>query len=81
MTRHLQTASHLGRYEDLIAILNDTGSPQRSRVNKDSWKFNTEVSYRDDFYDDQITDYNSSVSSILDYSLSRGMDAVCCFIL
>ncbi|XP_065071722.1 uncharacterized protein LOC135696297 isoform X1 [Rhopilema esculentum] len=76
VTRHLKTASHLGRYEDLIAILKDTGSPPRSRVNKDSWKLNTEVSYRDDFYDDQITDCNSSASSILDYSLSRGTDAL-----
>lgn len=72
--RHLQTTSHVGRYEELIAILKDVGC--KKSFSKDSWKYRRELSFEDLFADDIGADHNSSISSILNYPNSRDADLV-----
>ena len=71
---HLQSTSHIAKYDELIAILKDVGT--KKGFSKDSWKLKRETIPEEFFPDDIGTDYNSSMNSVLDYPISRDTDNV-----
>ena len=77
--RHLQSASHNKRYDELIAVLKDIGS--KKGFCKDAWKLNIEPSTYGSFMDEISIDLNSTVNSILDYSNSWDTNVVSTHVL
>ena len=72
--RHLESASHDARYNDLISVLNDFGS--RKAFSKDAWKLKREMSPNVFFADEISADFNGSICSILDYPNSGDTNVV-----
>ena len=76
--RHLESASHDPRYNDLISVLNDFGS--RKAFSRDAWKLKRELSPNGFFADEISADLNSSNYSILDYPDSGDTNVVSSYI-
>ena len=74
--RHLQSASHLGRLDELVEILCDDGSRGNSIISQNSWNSTRDLS--PDIIDvrEQALEYDSILSSVLDYPISRDTDLV-----
>ena len=74
--RHLQSASHLGRLDELIEILCDDGSRGNSIISQSS--LNSTRGLSPDIIDmgEHALEYDSILSSVLDYPISRDTDLV-----
>ena len=79
--RHLQSASHLGRLDELIEILCDDGSRGNSLVSQNSWNSTRSLSPDIPYLEEHAVEYESILSSILDYPMSRDTDLVRVYVL
>eukprot|EP00112_Aurelia_sp_Birch-Aquarium-sp1_P015154 Seg3333.1 transcript_id=Seg3333.1/GoldUCD/mRNA.D3Y31 product=Vinculin protein_id=Seg3333.1/GoldUCD/D3Y31 len=72
--RHLQSASHLGRLDELIDILCDDGSRGNSMITQNSWNSTRGLSPDIPDVGEHALEYDSILSSVLDYPMSRDTD-------